>query len=185
MGWLQVAAIIVLQCMCMSTLGQLVIAGVGDIEAGRFFVELYAKSSIPDLSIYTLVTENNFELPSMTLSAGQYVVASNKIASEIKTFFNASLITVLTSTDVDCGGGDDPVFLKVRGDIVDCFGVSGIPSFYHHGWANRVPGVEAPKTIYDAADWVVMQDVLKDCWITEITPGNDNCAVSYAVQEFQ
>ena len=164
--------------------GELMISGLADIEAGRFFVELYTTTDIPDLSQYTLVTERSVVLPAVALGAGQYYIAANKPESDMEEFFGQPIPNFLHDGDVKLGGGNDPVFLEVNSNIVDAFGEAGESYSYKHGYVTRVAGVEAPKAVYDAADWTPLADALKKCWIDDDPPGNANCPTPYGVTSF-
>jgi hypothetical protein len=163
---------------------ELVIVGGADIESGRFMVELYAKENIADLSIFSLETEKVVVLPAVSLGKGEYTILSNKLDTEIQSFFNDVTLLVHTDGDVKLGGGDDPILLHRNEILVDAFGVDGDKYDYKHGWVRRNEGAVAPNPVYDPGDWTISLETLNSCWIDDSPSGNDNCQVPYAQKDF-
>lgn len=161
------------------------ISGLADIDSGMYFVELYASTDIPNIGIYTLVTENVISLPSRSLTAGQYFIISSESTDDMTLFFGDSTIEYAQDGDVKLGGGNDPVFLKLGLETVDAFGVEGASYGYKHGWVMRNNGTKAPNPNYSPSDWTMKPSMLTKCWINDNPGGNDNCPGPYKQGQFQ
>ena len=145
---------------------------------GVFWMELYATSFIPDLSVYTVRTKQDYVLPGDTIQAGEYVMVSD-VGFDLATFAETTFQHLYVSSKVDLDHGDDPVYIVNDGIVEDQMGTggpgdgSGEPWKYKFGFIRRKPDVP-PGTSFDFNDWylVTSAPLLKNCAV------NSDCGVN-------
>ena len=166
---------------------ELIILGGADMGGGKFWIELYATTAIPDLSVYTLRTKQDYIFPADAIAAGDHIIASDDGLSSIAAFIEVPVDHLYLTNKVDLDHGDDPVYVLNGAAVEDAFG-TGVPGDgdgtawdYKFGYFRRKDGVPPTGNTFDVNDWVINVDapLLKNCNV------NSDCgANAYPFQQY-
>ena len=148
-----------------AAVGDLVITGVidGPLSGGvPKAVELYAVTSVPDLSVYGLESANNgagaggpeFTFPAASASAGDFIYVATE-ATEFTKFFGFTPDYTSGAASIN---GDDAIVLYRNGNPIDEFGEVGVdgtgePWEYLDGWAYRAKNSNTGSDDFVPGDW--------------------------------
>ena len=142
------------------------IAGLGQIDIGVYFIEMYISDGSANLSDFTISTETVVYLPDLNFSKRKFLMITNN-KTAIGTFFpHYKSRGKAIERGIRMRHGNDGVALRNwdTDNTVDLFGgeitkdacVSSCS--YKLGWVHRII-CDGPKQEYKAQDWSVARDV--------------------------